>query len=154
MSTVPVVRSSIEIAAPPARVWELVSDVRQMPRWSPTVASTRLRDGHERVELGTEFTNRNVDGELQWTTRGTVVRYEPERELAFRIADNWVVWVFRLEPCGEGTLLSEHRETPEGVSELSQQLTDRYMGGQEAFTERLRAGVEQTLQRIKAEAEA
>jgi uncharacterized protein YndB with AHSA1/START domain len=150
---VPQLESSIEIAAPPDRVWALVSDVRRMPEWSPTVSSTRLRSGYERVELGAEFTNLNVMGELEWKTRGTIVRFEPERQLAFRIADNWVVWAFHLEPLPSGTLLTQRRETPDGISEKSLQLTDAFMGGQEAFTASLQAGMAETLRRLKAAAE-
>ncbi len=32
------IEASIEIAAPPAEVWELVSDLRNMSRWSPQSA--------------------------------------------------------------------------------------------------------------------
>jgi uncharacterized protein YndB with AHSA1/START domain len=150
---IPQLESSVAIAAPLERVWALVSDVRRMPEWSPTVSSTRLRSGYERVELGAEFTNLNTEGELEWKTRGTIIRFDPERQLAFRIAENWVVWAFDLEACSGGTLLTERRETPDGISEESLQLTDSYMGGQELFTASLRAGMAETLQRIKAAAE-
>lgn len=116
--------------------------------------STRLRRGHDSVRLGAQFTNLNSHGELAWTTHGEIVRFTAEREIAFRIAENWVIWSFRLEPTDQdGTRLTERRETPEGVSELSLDLTDGFMGGQEAFTETLRAGMRQTLERIKAAAE-
>lgn len=148
----PLLEHSVEIDAPSARVWELVSDVRRMPDWSPSVTSTRLRSGYERVELGTEFTNLNVLGEMEWKTHGTVVRFTPEREIAFRIEENWVVWSFTLDPTQHGTRLTQRRETPDGISELSLDLTEGYMGGQEAFTQSLREGMRETLDRIKAEA--
>ncbi len=144
----------IEIDVPPARVWELIGDVRRMSDWSPQVTSTRLREGFERVEVGTEFTNRNAEGELTWTTHGRVVRYEPGRLLAFRVEENWAVWAFELEPTTTGTLLTERRETPEGISPLSIELTDGFFGGQTKFTEMMRAGVRETLERIKAAAES
>ena len=31
------IEGSVEIAAPPATVWALVSDLRRMPEWSPQV---------------------------------------------------------------------------------------------------------------------
>ena len=145
---------SIEIAAPPPRVWELVSDVCRMPEWSPQVTSTRLRSGHHRCELGTQFTNRNRHGELEWTTHAEIVRFTAERELAFQIQESWAVWCFHLEPTGEhSTLLTQRRETPDGISELSLELTDGFMGGQEAFTQTLRDGMLQTLLRLKAATE-
>ncbi|HEX7739191.1 MAG TPA: SRPBCC family protein [Marmoricola sp.] len=144
---------SIEIAASPDVVWALVADPRRMAEWSPQVVSVRLREGHDTIEVGTEFTNRNELGELAWTTHGTVVRLDPGRELAFRIAENWVVWSYTVEPAGEGTLLVERRETPEGISDVSAQWTDKYLGGQEAFTDVMRDGVHRTLEAIKAAAE-
>ena len=154
MTDIPQLEEHTTITAPLDRVWALVSDVRRMPEWSPTVSSTRLRAGFDRVELGAEFTNLNIEGELEWKTRGTVVRFAPERELAFRIAANWVVWAFQLDEVDGGTLLTQRRETPDGISPESLALTDAYLGGQETFTANLAAGMVETLRRIKAAAEA
>ena len=146
---------SIEIDATPARVWELVADVCRMPEWSPQVRSTRLRQGHDRVKLGAEFTNLNREGDLEWTTHGEIVRFTPGREVAFRIAENFVIWSFRIDPIDEGgTLLVQRRDTPDGISDLSLELTEGFMGGQAVFTQTLHAGMAQTLQRIKDAAEA
>ena len=150
----PLLEDRIEIDAPVDRVWALVSDVRRIPEWSPQVASTRLRAGFERCELGAEFTNRNREGELEWTTHGTIVRYDAERVIAFRITENWVIWSFHLEPTDGGTALTERREAPDGISDLSLEWTDAFLGGQTPFTEIMRAGMRQTLERIKAAAEA
>lgn len=147
-------RDHIDIAAPVATVWGMVSDVCRMPDWSPQVDSTRLRPGCDRIALGARFTNRNSHGELRWTTHAEVVRFVPEREVAFRIEENWVTWSFLVESLPGGrTRLIQSRETPEGISPLSLDLTERYMGGIEAFTADMRAGMRETLERIKATAE-
>lgn len=150
----PLLEQSIEIAAPVPRVWALVSDVRRMPEWSPQVTSTRLRSGFETCELGTQFTNRNAYGELEWTTHAEIVGFEPERELAFRIEENWAIWSFALSATGSGTQLTQRRELPDGLSKLSRDLTDGFMGGQDAFTGSQLAGMRETLERIKTAAEA
>lgn len=149
----PVLEDSIEIAATPGRVWELVRDVRRLPEWSPQVESTRLRAGFDEVALGAEFTSLNRQGELTWTTHGAIVRYAREQEIAFRIAENWVIWSFRLDASGPGTRLTQRREAPEGISDLSRELTDGFLGGQEAFTRSMRSGMRQTLEGLKAAAE-
>lgn len=65
-------------------------------------------------------------GELRWTTHGEVVRLATEREVAFRIEENWVIWSFRLQPLpGGGTRLTQSRETPDGLSPLSLGLIQR-----------------------------
>lgn len=151
----PLLEHHVDIDLPPARVWALVSDVRRMPEWSPQVASVRLRAAFDRVELGTQFTNRNRYGDLEWTTHGEIVRFTPEREVAFRIVENWVIWSFTLEEVDQGrTRLTQRRETPDGISDSALDLTDSYFGGQEAFTAVLRDGMRQTLERIKTAAEA
>lgn len=150
----PELRDSIHVAASPERVWALVGDVRRLPDWSPQVDSTRLRSGFDSVRLGTQFTNRNSDGELVWTTHAEVVRFEPGREIAFRVEENWVIWSFTLTPVGDGVELVQRRDAPDGISDLSLELTNGFMGGVEAFTASMRAGMRLTLERIKAEAEA
>lgn len=149
----PLLEQSIEVAAPGAVVWELVSDVRRMSEWSPQVTSTRLRDGFDTCELGAQFTNRNTLGDLEWTTHAEVVRFEAEHEIAFRVEENWAVWSFTLSPSAEGCVLTQRRETPDGISELSHELTDGFMGGQDEFTQTLLSGMAETLQRIKDAAE-
>lgn len=151
---VPALQDHEPIAASPAAVWALVGDPTRMSEWSPQVDSTRLADGATTCTAGTRFTNRNVQGELAWITHGEVVRHEPGRALAFRIEENWAVWSFELEPTAEGgTVLHQRRETPDGISDLSRQLTDAYLGGMDALTDNLRAGMRETLTRIRAAAE-
>src|ERR1700712_3093305 len=43
-------RTSIDIEAPPERVWEILMDVERWPEWSPTMTKVKLReDGELRV---------------------------------------------------------------------------------------------------------
>ena len=148
------IEESIEIDAAPAHVWALVHDVCRMPEWSAQVESTRLRAGFDRVALGAQFSNRNRHGDLDWITHAEVVRFEEGREIAFRIEENWVVWSLVVEPtAGGGTRLTQRREAPEGISELSHELAEALFGGQEAFTDRQRAGVQETLAAIRDAAE-
>ncbi|TNM37303.1 SRPBCC family protein [Nocardioides albidus] len=145
---------SIRIDAPPAAVWAIVSDVRRMAEWSPQVTSTRIKDGAEPGE-GVAFTNRNRHGELEWTTHARIVRFEPEREVAFRVEENWTVWSLHLAPSDAGgTLLTQRRSAPDGISDLSRDYTEEFLGGTDAFTASLRDGMRQTLAGIKATAEA
>ncbi len=144
---------SIHVDAPPARVWELVSDLTRMPEWSPQVTSTRLREGQQ-LGADAEFTNLNRHGELEWTTHGRIQRFEPERELAFRIEENWAVWSYHLEPEDGGTRLTERRATPDDISPLSLELTEGFLGGVESFNEVLDEGIRTTLEAIRATAEA
>jgi uncharacterized protein YndB with AHSA1/START domain len=149
----PLLEETIEVQAPPATVWALVSDVARMASWSPQVVKTIVRGGA--VQDGTKFFNLNRRGLLFWPTQAKVVTFDPHREFAFRIKENWTVWSFTLEPTGEGgTRVTERRQAPDGISDVSRRLTRIALGGQRVFTGELRAGMRQTLERIKAEAEA
>lgn len=144
--------AEIEIDAPPATVWALVTDVARMAEWSPQVVRSFVLGGP--VRQGTTFVNLNRRGPLFWPTRAKVVRFTPHRDFAFRIAENWTVWSFELEPTPSGgTRVTQRRETPRGISGLSTGLTRIAFGGQETFTGELADGMRQTLARVKAEAE-
>lgn len=145
----------ITIDATPSAVWNIIRDVRRMPQWSPQVVSVKLSDSDDDIRLGTTFTNLNHHGELEWITHGEVVRYLPQKEIAFRIAENYTIWSFSISADeAAATVLTQRRETPEGISQFSLQLTESHLGGQQAFTELLEAGMEQTLAAIKACAES
>jgi hypothetical protein len=142
---------SIDIAASPAQVWALVTDLPRMASWSPQVVKTFVKGP---VQLGTRTLNVNRRGLLVWPTRAKVVRFEPHREFAFRVKDNFTIWSFTLEPTDTGTRLTQRRETPDGISDISVRLTKVALGGQEQFRSELLDGMRQTLPANKADAAA
>jgi len=144
--------ATLEIDAPPARVWELVSDLRNMARWSPQTAKTFVR-GRGPVREGTRTVNINRRGLLVWPTQAKVVRFVPEREIAWRVKENTVVWSYTLEPTATGTRVTSRREAPQGISDLSVRLTRTAFGGVDSFSAELAHDMQRTLERIKADAE-
>lgn len=145
------IEGSIDIDAPPARVWEVVSDLRRMGEWSPQCKKMIIRGGE--VKQGTRTINVNRQGWKVWPTRSYVKVFEPERELALKIAENGTVWTYELEPTATGTRLTEHRTAPNGVSSLSNMLTKNVLGGTENFEAELEEGIAETLRHIKSAAE-
>ena len=142
--------ATIEIDAAPGEVWALVSDLRNMARWSPQCAKTFLRGSG----VGAKAININRRGLLVWPTQSKVVRYEEGSEIAFRVKENFTVWSYELEDLGDGrTRLTARREAPHGISDLSVGLTKVAFGGVDSFTTELQDGMQQTLTRIKADAE-
>ena len=145
--------ASVEIDAPPAQVWALISDPRRMSAFSPQVVRTFVRCRGP-VVTGTTFLNLNHRGPVFWPTQAEVVRCTPHREFAFRIKENWTVWSFTLEPTSAGgTRLTQRRETPRGISRLSTSLTSVALGGVPRFTDELQQGMHRTLARVKQAAE-
>src|SRR5690349_20379653 len=114
---------SIEIAAPAAEVWALVTDIPRMAKWSPQVVKSSVKGGE--VKLGATFSNLNKQGIKRWPTAGKVVRFTPpaagaKGDFAFKIRENRTIWSFELEPTADGgTKLTERRETPQGISNVS-----------------------------------
>jgi uncharacterized protein YndB with AHSA1/START domain len=148
----PLLEETIDVAAPPAKVWSLVTDLPRMSQWSPQVVRTIVRGGP--VQLGTRAFNINHRGPLVWPTRTKVVAFEPHREFAFRVKENQTIWSFTLEPTEAGTRVTQRRSAPDGISDISLKLTRIVLGGQQTFTRELKAGMRQTLERVKAESEA
>lgn len=146
------IEATIDIAAPPAKVWALVSDLRNMARWSPQTAKSFLRGQNG---PGARFLNINRKGLLVWPTQTKVVRYEEGTEIAWRVKENFTIWSLRLEPTADGgTRLVQTREAPDGISDVSVNLTKVAFGGVPKFTRTLQADMGRTLALIKAEAEA
>jgi uncharacterized protein YndB with AHSA1/START domain len=151
MPNLQLIDGSIEIAAPPAKVWEIVSDLERMGEWSPQCRRMIVFGGE--VRRGTRTLNLNRQGRLHWPTNAKVVAFEPHRKLAFRILENRTIWTYELEATETGTRLTESRTAPKGVSGLSNFLTQKAMGGTARFEVALGQGIRRTLERIKAEAE-
>jgi uncharacterized protein YndB with AHSA1/START domain len=144
-------RAQIDIDATPAKVWELVSDLRLMPKWSP---QCRLMKAFGPVAPGTKTVNVNRRKFLFWPTTSQVTEVVPERKLAFRVNENNTVWTYELEPTATGTRLVESRHAENGVKAVSNMLVNAVMGGVPSFEAELIDGMNASLARIKAAAEA
>ena len=94
---------TLRIEAPPAKVWELVSDVTHIGRFSPETFEAEWLDGATGPGEGVRFrghVRRNGRGPVYWTTC-TIVRCEPEREFAFVVgkpSKKMMTWGYQLAP--------------------------------------------------------
>lgn len=147
------IEQAVDVAAPPEKVWSLVSDLPRLAQWSPQVLRSWTK-GKAPIAQGTYLTNINHRGLLVWPTHSKVVRFEPVREIAWKIKENGTIWSFVLEPTDAGTHLVQRREAPNGLSEVSLSLTDKFMGGQALFQAELQQGMRHTLAQVKALAES
>lgn len=146
----PLLQASIDIDAPPAKVWALISDLRRMPEWSP---QCRWMKQFGPLRTGTRTLNFNRRNRLFWPTTSTVVEVVPERKLAFRVDANRSIWSYELEPHGDGTRVTESRHAENGVSAFSSMTVNTLLGGNDNFERELVAGMNATLAKIKAAAE-
>jgi len=146
----PLLQAQIDIDAPVAKVWSLVSDLNRMPQWSP---QCRLMKALGPVRQGTTTINLNRRGRLFWPTTSVVTEVIPEKKLAFKVPINHTVWSYELEPTETGTRLVESRHAENGTTAVSNLSINALMGGVPSFERELVEGMNATLSRIKAAAE-
>jgi uncharacterized membrane protein len=119
----PTVEVQTWIAAPPRRVWEIVSDVELMPTMSSELQSVEWLDGAGGPSVGARFMGRSKHEALgEWATTSHVIECEPERVLAWAVVDPQnptAIWRFRLQPKDGGTELSQWMQMGPGRSGLS-----------------------------------
>ncbi len=143
-------RASIDIAARPAEVWRVVSDVRRTPEWSPEC--TRVVPIGA-VGEGSWMFGLNRRGAVRWPTVSRVVRYEPDHEIAWAVRTNGAIWTYRIEATEEGARLTETRDTPKGVGRFARWFTRVLLGGQGGHDDELETGMASGLEHIKASIE-
>lgn len=147
----PLLQTEIEIDAPVADVWALISDLGRMPQWSPQCRRMRLLG---ELRPGARTINLNRRGLMVWPTTARITEVIPEKKLAFRINENNTIWSYELESTDSGTRVIETRHAENGVSSVSNFLVNRFMGGVPDFEQELLDGMNASLARIKATAES
>lgn len=104
------VRRSTEVAAPPERVWALVSDLPRMGELSPENVGGRWVRGATGPAIGARFRGANRRGARRWSTSVRVTRCEPPRSFAFDVTSNGLrvaSWAYEVEPTAAGCRLTE-----------------------------------------------
>jgi hypothetical protein len=146
--------ATLHVDAPADRVYALVSDITQMGRLSPECTGGRWLGKATGPAVGARFLGFNRRGWVRWATTNKVVAADPGREFAFDTVQSGTRWIYRMEPDGEGTLVTECRE-PWRDRPLVARLTSRLLlGGVQEHEDEMRDGLLATLQRLKAVAEA
>lgn len=146
---------SMRIDAPPEVVYALVADVTRTPEFSPEVRRCTWLDGATGPAVGPRFEAVNkVRRGPAWKNRPVVIAAEPEREFAFSRTEKFsgtLVWRYRLEPDRDGTDLTESYEVTQPISRIGWFIIGRLFGCHSRAE--LRAGMRQTLERIRETAE-
>lgn len=146
----PLLQTQIDIEAPVEKVWELITDTRRMPEWSPQCRMMRTLGP---LRQGTRTINLNRRNRLFWTTTSTITELLPQRKFAFRVNTNNTIWSYELEPTATGTRVVESRHAENGVKPASNFLVNFLFGGVPSFEDELVDGMNASLARIKAAAE-
>ena len=150
----PDLEESIHVDAPAEVVWSLVSDLTRMGEWSPETRKVSWLRGATGPEVGARFRGWNRHGLAWWFTDSTIVTAEPGRELAwdvFFLGRPVARWAYRFEDDGPGACTVT--ETWEDKRMPFSKAAGRLTGVSDRATHN-KQGMEQTLRRIKAAAEA
>jgi hypothetical protein len=145
---------TVHMDAPADRIWDLLSDVTRIGRYSPETFEAEWLDGATGPAVGAKFrghVKRNGIGPIYWTTC-VVTACEPGREFAFGVgkADRPLnVWGYHLEPAGDGTDVTESFHLTETAW---LKLYWALLGWARGRTNR--EGMRTTLEKIKAEVES
>jgi uncharacterized protein YndB with AHSA1/START domain len=121
----PSVSVDLAVDAPPARVWELVSDITVPARFSTELQSAEWIDD-------TRFrgTNRH-EAAGEWQTECTVIERDEERVFGWAVGDPAnpsATWRFSLEPEGGGTRLTQWMRmgpAPSGLTPAIEAMPDK-----------------------------
>ena len=104
---------TVHVAASPERVWELVSDVTRIGRYSPETFEAEWIDGATGPAVGAKFrghVKRNEKGPVYWTTC-TVSVCEPGKAFAFGVGNKpgapLNVWRYDIVAAGDGSDVTE-----------------------------------------------
>ena len=151
---------SIDISAPPERVWELVTDITLMPRFSTELQSTAWADGFRTPEIGAQFLGTNRHPAIgEWTTTSKIVVCEPPVMFGWVVGNPEnpaAVWQFELRPISGGTRLSYTAQIGPGPSGVSMLIAREPERAEEIIERRLtqfRAGMQATVTGIQELAE-
>jgi uncharacterized protein YndB with AHSA1/START domain len=145
-------RASIDIAASPELVFDLIADVTRMGEWSPECYRCEWLGGASAAVKGARFRGYNRSGPYRWERTAEINTAERGREFAFttvndRTGRHETRWQYTMEPAPSGTVLTESFQF------LWCSLANR---AAEMFVPRGRQvnrGIEETLRRIKRTAE-
>lgn len=155
----PSIEAACLVAAPPARVWRVVSDLDLLVGFSQELRSIAW-EGESGVAVGRQFvgTNRNkYFGE--WQTTSTITECVEPEVLAWTVGDvdhPNTNWRFQLTPDGEGTRLTQSVRLgtgPSGLAVAIERMPDKEERIVERRLEEFRTAMQANLDGIRALAE-
>jgi uncharacterized protein YndB with AHSA1/START domain len=141
------------IAAPPERVWGLITDLPRMGEWSPENTGGRWLGGASGPALGAQFRGTNRAGWRRWSTLVTVTTWLPVAEFGFDVTAAGLGvarWSYSIQPAGGGCVVTETFADRRGKLLRA---SGKLLSGAVERGEHNRVGMEATLAALAAAAE-
>jgi uncharacterized protein YndB with AHSA1/START domain len=147
---------SLHIDASPEELYALVADVTRTPEFSPEILECTWLDGATGPAVGARFKAKNkVPNRPAWHNKPVVTAAEPGRVFSFARTEPFagtVEWTYRFEPDGNGTLVTESYAVTKPLSPVGWFIIGTLFARKDRRAD-LRAGMEKTLERIRATVE-
>ena len=147
---------SLHMRADAETVYGMVADVTRTPEFSPEIVECQWLDDASGPAVGARFKARNkMPNRPTFSNKPVVTVVEPGRTFAFARTEPFagtVEWRYDFAPDGAGTLVTESYTVTKPVSAFGWFIIGTLFGRRDRRTD-LRAGMEQTLQRIRVVAE-
>ncbi|MEY2468869.1 MAG: hypothetical protein QOF21_1567 [Actinomycetota bacterium] len=144
---------SIEIAAPRDKVWDLIADFSNMGKWSPELQRIFWLRGANGPAVGARFMGINRHGIMVWPTISKVTKCDEGEQIEWEVTTSSTRWGYRFADTADGgTKVTEYREPYKKTSALVKATQKSGAIGRDREN-LLRAGMQTTLERVKAAAE-
>jgi uncharacterized protein YndB with AHSA1/START domain len=144
------------VAAPAEAVWNVVADITRMPELSPEVVECRWLDGATEPTVGARFVAKNKFSRgPALPNKPVITAAEPNRRISWSRTEPFggtVEWTYELLPHTEGTEVVESYRAIKPVSRFGWVIIGFFSSKDRAALQR--AGMEQTLRRLKEVVEA
>jgi uncharacterized protein YndB with AHSA1/START domain len=148
------IEESIDIGAPPERLYDMVSDLSRMGEWSPENQGGKWVGGATGAAEGAKFKGRNRRGWRRWSTVSRIVTANPPKEVAWESSAfgmKIALWRYRFDPNGNGG--TTVTESVEDVRGRTMNVVGRTATGVADRGAENRKGMRATLEQLKAAAE-
>jgi hypothetical protein len=150
--------SSIDVAAPPDVVYDLITDITRMGEWSPECYRCEWLDGATAAAPGARFRGYNRLGLLRWQRTVVIDTADRGREFAFTTVNEGAGreetrWRYTMEPLSSGASGPAGTLLTESFQFLWCSVPNRLAEALLPRGRQLNRGIEETLWRIKRAAE-
>ncbi len=148
---------SLHINARPEDLYAMVADVTRTPEFSPEILKCSWVGGATEAKVGARFTAWNkVPHRPRWRNKPVVTVVEPGKKFAFARTEAFagtVEWTYEFQPENGGTTVTESYEVTREMSPVGWFIIGTLFARKDRRAD-LRTGMQQTLERIRAVAEA
>jgi hypothetical protein len=124
LSELPAREVCCRVAAPPRKVWALVSDITRVGDWGGECVHAEWIDGADGPAVGARFRGRQLRQGQPWTSVSVVIEAQPGVSFAWAVGDPQhasATWRYQLAADGSGGTILRYRANlgpgPSGLSD-------------------------------------